>query len=385
MKLTFKKNDLARAAGVVESIVNVQTSLPILANVLIQAKGDKVWLIASDLETCVRCEAAAEIHKEGAVTVPALTLSRIVHELPEAEVHLALKQKNVSLDCNTVHYDLSTLPPEDFPEWPEFKAITAFSVLQKEFRKLIEKIAFAIPQRDPRKVLLGGLLELKQKLLKCVATDGKRLGYVQYDLEEISGEQETSAIIPHKPLAELQKRLGEEGTVSVSLGERQISFEFDGVVYYTNRIEGSYPNYSLVIPKEFTSEARIDRESFAANIRRAAVISEEKMRSIVLTVRPDEMLLSATSYDLGSFESVLPVNYSGNEFKVAFNYRFLLDVLKVIESKEVRMKVKEPEAPVVFEGVDEKNAFFLVMPIKLAEFSEEEEGAAEGESEDEEA
>jgi DNA polymerase-3 subunit beta len=383
MKLTFKKGDLAHAAGVVESIVNVQTSLPILANVLIVAKNEKVWLIASDLETCVRCEAAAEIHKEGAVTVPALTLSRIVHELPDAEVRLALKQKNVGLDCNSIHYDLSTLPADDFPEWPEFKPLTTFELLQKEFRKIIEKIIFAIPQRDPRKVLLGGFFELKDKLLKCVATDGKRLGYVQQTLDEVDGAQEASAIIPHKPLAELQKRLQDEGKLKVSLGERQISFEFDGISYFTNRIEGSYPNYSLVIPKEFKNEVGIDKESFAANIRRAAVISEERMRSIILSVRQNEMQLSATSYDLGSFESVLPVNYTGEEVKAAFNYKFLLDVLKVIESKEVRMKLKEPDAPVVFEGVDEKNAFYLVMPIKLAEFAEEEAEETEGKEEEE--
>lgn len=373
MKAVFKRADLTLATSVVHNVVNLQSSLPILGNILIRAESGKVLFMASDLESNVRCEIAAEIEKPGAVTVPARTFADMVRVLPDADIALELEESRVRVRCEGLNYDLVTMDPEDFPAWPEIKAKTTLELPQKSLRRVIEQIIFAIPAKDPRRVLLGGYFDIHDRVLKCVATDGKKLAFVQSEADSRTGQEKISAIVPHKTLSEVSKTLGEEGTVHVRFGERQVAFDLGQVKYVTNIIEGPYPNYDLVIPKTFERTMTLPKGPLRSLIRQAAIIADEKSNSVILKFETDELRMNAVTYDIGSYAGSLAIKYDREPFEIVFNHRFLGEILDAIDTDEVLLKANKPVSPAVFCGKDVANTLFVIMPIKLADLAEPEE------------
>jgi len=388
MKIKFTKDDLLYATRVVYSLVPPQTSLPILGNILITASSEEVAFFACDMESAVRCTIKAHVEKEGQVTVPATPFATLVRELPEAEISLWLDEdENVHVDTDRNQYRLQTMSPADFPPWSEIEPETTFTLEQKTLRSMIEKTLFAIPAKDPRKVLLGAYLTVdssfpdslevkdiqKPAHLRMVATDGKKLGYMDVIASELSGTGENGAVIPQKVLGELQKLLEDEGLVSVGFAERQVFFRFGKTEFKTNKIDGEFPNYAMVIPTEFNYRIAMEKQAFLGAIRRASIISETQNNSIVFHFKPGEVDLSAMTFDLGSFQGSFPVEYEGEEFEVAFNYKYLLEVLHVAETQKVSMHLKTPSQPVIFHEEGREDTLYLVMPIKLREQMPEEE------------
>lgn len=367
MKILFKRDALVHASSVVQSLVNPQSTLPILANVLLEAEGDKVRFTASDLESCVKCEVAADVETGGAITLPAKKLMEIVKELPDTDISMELDGTAVVIQCDRINERLYGLDPEDFPHWPEVKPIAQFEIGQRDLRQLIDKTLFAVPTRDPRKVLLGELFEIRDGHLRCVATDGKRLAFIETPMPKEAKVSNTSMIVPHKVLSELHRTLRDEGEVSVILGEKQVSFDIGQIVYVSNKIEGTYPNYELVIPKEFEREVTVSRAAFVAAIRRASVMSDERSRSVILAFKKNLLEISAVTFDLGSIKEEVEISYAFEPFEIAFNCQFLLEVLRVIDADQVLIQMNKPVSPTIFRAPGAENCFFVVMPIKITD------------------
>jgi DNA polymerase-3 subunit beta len=384
MKAVFKRADLAMATNVVHTVVNPQSSLPILGNVLIRVEDAKALFLASDLELNVRCEIAAEVEKTGAVTVPARTFADMVRVLPDTDIILELEGNRVRVRCETLSYDLVTMDPDDFPSWPEVKAKTTLELPQKTLRQVIERMIFAVPQKDPRRVLLGGFFDVRDRNLRTVATDGKKLAFVQCDADARTGQEKNSAIVPLKVLSEVVKTLGDEGSVRILFGERQVAFDLKTIKYASNVIDGTYPNYDLVIPKTFDRTMTLPKSALRALIRQAAIISDEKSNSIILHFAQDELKLSAMTYDIGSYAGSLAINYSLDAFDIVFNHRFLSEILDAIAADEVLLKANKPVAPAVFCGKDITDTLYVIMPIKLADLAEPDEPVEEEEKEEKE-
>jgi len=190
MKLTFAKDQLVKAASITQSMVNQQTSLPVLSNILIEAEGERVVFVTTDLEASVRCIVQAKVSEPGRTTVPARTFADLVRELPDGEVTLELEGHLVKVVAEDNSYHLQTMPAEDFPSWPEIKPMSTLTIEQVELSGMLSRVLFAVPQRDPRKVLLGAFFDVKDGALVTVATDGKKLGYCKRELAEIIGETE---------------------------------------------------------------------------------------------------------------------------------------------------------------------------------------------------
>jgi DNA polymerase III subunit beta len=232
MKIKFNKSDLCYATRVVSSMVPPQTSLPILGNILIQASGDVVTFFASDMESSIKCKIQAHVEEEGEATVPAGPFATLVPELPDVEIFIWLDDdENVHIEAEKTRYRLQTMSPEDFPSWSDFEPLTSFVLEQKVLKEMIDKTLFAIPPKDPRKVLLGGLLIVDKQFpeymnieevenpthLRLVATDGKKLSYVDAIASNVVGQDETRSIIPLKILSEIHKLLRDEGVVKIGL------------------------------------------------------------------------------------------------------------------------------------------------------------------------
>ena len=384
MKATFNNNDLAYAVNVVHTIVNPQSSLPILSNILIDARiNGEVELVASDLETCVRCTIPADVAAEGKLTVPASKLVDIVRVVPEDNVFMEQEENRLKIQCLSNTYRLAVMPPEEFPQWAEIEPVVSFSIPQKMLKRNINKILFAIPQREPRRVLLGGLFRLKDDKLICVGTDGKKLGYAESPITDLKGKKKNEAIVPQKVLVELARICGDEGEARIHLGERQISVDLGKVKIVTSMIEGKYPEFELVIPKQFAYNIKANKPPLADAVRRAAIISEEKTHAIMFKFQTDRALLSAVSFDVGSYEGMIPVEYKGEDLEVAFNHKFLQEIIRSVDSDNVIIKVKTSEEPIIINGDDEPDYFFLIMPITFIETPETGYSADEAEEDSE--
>ena len=377
MKLVFKKDDLAFATQTVNNLVNPQSSLPIMSNILIRANSDEgvVDFVASDLESNVKCSAAAEIDQPFSVTAPSATFTNLVRELPDAPISLELLDDQVVISCESLRYQLATRDPVDFPVWPEFDIKTSLELPQKALRRAIECVVFAIPQRDPRKVLLGSLFDFEGQELKCVATDGKKLGYIQLPVAEgSSAAKAASAIMPHKILSELLHTLKDEGTVKILFGERQVAFDLGSVLYVSNKLDGTYPDYNQIIPKSFERTIRLNKQALTRTIRQAAIIADEKNHSVKMNFTAGGLNISAMTYDIGSFASSMAVDYAGDDYEIVFNHRYLSEVIRLIAQDELELKVNNPGSPVVIVGVDVSDALFVVMPIKITDLADTAEG-----------
>lgn len=370
MRIRFKKSDLLPAAAIVQSVANPQSTLPILSNVLITTDHDNVaTLSATDYETRVRIEVAAEVEKKGSATVPARTFYDLVKELPEdGEVMFEAKEKGAHIRCRDIRAELATMPARDFPKWPELEPTVSFDLPQRDLKRLLDKILFAVPTRDPRKVLLGALFEFRKGHLSAVATDGKILAYMGLPLQpDFTGPEEQSLIIPHKMLDELSRNLREEGSVTVSFDEKQVSFRLGGTLLVSNQIEGKYPNYDAVVPKEFARALRFQKPPMLSAVRRAAILSDIKNNAISMDFQGETVLVEAESYDKGRIHEQVPAVAEGERFKIVFNYRFIADVLKAIDKEEVVLQVNQPTTPAVFKGSEVEDNYYLIMPIKLTE------------------
>lgn len=372
MKAVLKKTDLVAATTVVHNMVNPQSSMPILTTILIQAKEGTAHFVASDTESCVRRTVEATVETEGAVTVPARRFNELVRQLPDGDISISTdEENNVLIEGENVHYNLAMMDPEKFPEWPTIESQTQFTINKPDLRRAVESVVFAIPTRDPRRVLLGALFDLKEGKLVTVATDGKKLGYVRQEPVEITGAQDGQSIVPHKVLTEVLRCLGDEGEAGVSLGQRQVQFDLGDAVFVANRIDGTYPNYEMVIPKGFAHTVTLDRAALFNSIRRASIMSDEKNNSVILKINGDKMDITSMTYDVGSFAGSMPVECETDiDMEIVFNHRFLLDVLGIIAEEKVDLKVNKSDSPAVVAGHAAEESLFVVMPIKLADLAQ---------------
>jgi DNA polymerase III subunit beta len=360
-----------QAVGVVQSVANPQSTLPILSNVLITTEHDNLAVfLATDFETRVRVEIPAEVDSKGSATVPARTFNDLVKELPDdGEVIFESLEKGASIRCREIRAELATMPANDFPEWPKMDTKVSLDIPQKELKRLLDKVLFAVPTRDPRKVLLGSLFEIRANSLTAVATDGKILAMMKIPLqtEFSAGGGNHNVIVPHKILEELGKHLGDDGNVTFSFDDRQLSFRLNRILYFSNQIEGKYPNYDAVVPKEFSRELRFQKPPMISAIRRASILTDMKNNAITLSFAGDKVVVEGESYDKGRIHEEIPAVSDDEAFKIVFNYKFISEVLKALDKEEVVLQVNQPTTPAVFRGAESPDAFYLVMPIKLTE------------------
>lgn len=391
MKIKFNKDDLLHASRTTQSMIPPATSLPILANILVKAEKDDVNFFACDMESAVTCTVKAEVEQEGQITIPANTFATLVRELPDAEISMYLDEdENLHIEApEHTSYQLQTMPAAEFPVWSDVKPQAIFQLDQEYLKKMIEKTIFAIPAKDPRKVLLGSYLTIDKEIpeflenaeienpihIRLVSTDGRKLAYIDALGDNFDGNAPASAIIPYKVLDELRNILGDEGRVEIGIGERQVYFKFRDTVLKTNIIEGDYPNYDMVIPSEFVYHISVNKEEFIRATRRAAIISESQNNSIIFRFGPGEVELEAMTFDLGHFSGSVPIEYDGKKFQLAFNHRYLQEVLNVTETEKITLHLKDPGLPVIFHEDDRPETLFLVMPIRMSQ--QQEEGEAE--------
>jgi len=375
MRIQFKASDLVRGAEVAQSVANPQSTMPILAQILIKGEHTNLaTLTAMDFDVRVRVEVPAEVETKGEITVPARTFYDFVRELPsDSDVLIESVGEKVTVRCRDIRGEMATMPAEDFPIWPEMEPKLEFELAQKDLQQVLDRVLFTIPLRDVRKQLIGALFEIRKNTLTVVGTDGKVLACVRQTIASEKAPKEFNAIVPRKLLEELDRNLGSEGLVTAAFNEKQVSFRLGNILYLSNQIEGTYPDYHQVIPKQFARKFHIQKPPLLAAIRRAAIFTDQRQSSIVMQFRGDKVAILADSYDRGRFYEELPAVVEGGDFRIGFNYKFLQDVLKALPYEEVLLQANQSITPAIWRAEANDDCFYVVMPIKIQERTELEE------------
>jgi len=364
MKLTIEKSTLLTALQKVQSIVSQRSTLPILSNVLLKAEGDTVSLTTTDMEVCVKTEIEANIEEAGGSTLPARRFFSICRELPDGTVEIEVDDRDVAtIRSGPSFFKLVGLSEEDFPPLPEFKENAVFTIEQKTFKEMLQKVIYASSTDETRYILNGALLSFKDEKLTVVATDGRRLAMVEQELEFLE-EAQTDIVVPSKTINELIKTLGEEGTLRICVSPTQIAFDFNKILIISKLIEGTYPNFQQVIPAQCEERISIDRETMLIAVRRVSLLTDDQTSSVKLTFGQNKIELVSNSPEIGEARETVPVKYDGKEIAIAFNPGFLLAPLRNLDSDEIFFELSDELSP----GVIKTSIPFLyvLMPIRVS-------------------
>lgn len=381
MRLRLPQKDFQHAATIVSALVaKAATPMPVLNNILIRAEKGVISLEGTDIESQVVATIPGTIEREGQTTVEAARVASIVKLLPGgADVILDATEGRAILSCDGNEYRLNTLPVEDFPEWTREEPVTTIHIEQKVLRYMLGAAQYAIASgKDGRRVLFGIQARVRDNVLQFTATDGKKLSRVWRTVAQVEGKPDAELILPAKPAAELHKSLADEGPVDIQFTPRQVFFRAGNITLRTQTIDGKYPDCDAVIPKEFPLEVRFDRDRFLAAVRRAGVVASDLNRSILLKISQDSCEFQSMAHDVGSFNGKMPVTYSGEAVRVAFNCEYLMETISGFADPEIRMLLRNSTSPVVFRTDKEAERLSLLMPIKLTSVP-----STEGEPEEE--
>ncbi|GAA3999155.1 DNA polymerase III subunit beta [Sphingomonas humi] len=367
MKATIERATLLKSLSHVQSVVERRNTIPILSNVLLDAREDgSLRLMATDLDLQVDETVPANVATSGATTVSAHTFFDIVRKLPEgSQVELTAADGKMQVVAGRARFNLSTLPRDDFPVIAEGELPTRFELPAATLRQIIDKTKFAISSEETRYYLMGIFLHVADDMLKAAATDGHRLARVTVAKPE-GADGMPDVIVPKKCVLELRKLLDEvEGTVEVTLSPTKIRFVLGHAVLTSKLIDGSFPDYNRVIPTANDKLLKLDPASFKAGVDRVATIASEKTRAVKISLDRDRVTLSVTSPENGLATEELAADYSADGMEIGFNARYLLDILGEIDGDTVEVHLADAAAPTLLRENDKSSALYVLMPMRV--------------------
>jgi len=364
MEVVLDRDAFLKGLQMVQNIVEPRQTLPILANVLIEAEGESVRMTATDLEVGARVSVPAKVGAKGAITVSARKLGEIVKELPAAAVALKVSENvTVSLRCGGATYRLVGLAPDDFPPVVPASPQSWVTVEARTLREMLNQTSFAVSHDETRYALNGVLFAFQGKDVRMVATDGHRLALSTRSLGKSVAT--ATGIVPRKAVTEIMRVLGAGEEVQIAITENQFILQMPNFVMTARLIEGQFPNYEAVIPKTHPGKLSAARSSLSAALRRVAVMAEERNKPVKLALSPAALKLMASSQELGEAEEILEVEYAGEEFVIGFNSRYLLEAMGALEKDQVVLEIKDAQSPGVIKSVEDEGYCCVIMPMRI--------------------
>jgi DNA polymerase-3 subunit beta len=365
MKLSAPRDVLLKPLQAVIGVVERRQTMPILSNILLVARDGELSVTATDLEVELVARAEVDVGAGGEITVSGRKLLDICKALPgSAKVELSVSGEKMHVRSGRSKFSLATLPAAEFPTVDDIRAGATIRISQGVLGQLIEKTAFSMAQQDVRYYLNGMLLETGEQALRAVATDGHRLALAEASLDGEKRETQ-QVIIPRKGVLELQRLLADDEDVDIELGENHIRMQIGGIRFTSKLIDGRFPEYERVIPRESSNELRADKELIRAALQRTAILSNEKYRGIRLVIRKDSVVLQAHNPEQEEAEEEFEVEYAGEDIEIGFNVNYLLDAIGAIDGDSVTLSVVDSNSSCLIRepGNDERK--FVVMPMRL--------------------
>lgn len=368
MKFTVQKEHLENELQFLQGIAEKKKTIPILSNILISAHPDHLSLAATDLEVSLttRCDARSE--EEGGVTVSSKKLFEVVRSLPPGEIEMSSEAGEwLELRAGDAFFRLVALPVSDFPEVPRFDFSGATEIPHGLFKEMISRTLFAVTKEDVRYSLNGALLEIGDGKVRMVATDAHRLALVERDEAEIGTAAEVRAIIPKKALAEIRD-LGDSESMLFGQDEHHLYFQLAHRILAARMIEGQFPAYEKVVPKDNPLEVRFEAEAMSNAIRRVSLLASERSRAVRFSFETGTATISSSNPEMGEARESLPVQYEGEELTISFNAQYVLDFLSVVAGGEVNLRLKDDSSQGMMlpaEGEEGLLYKYIIMPMRL--------------------
>jgi len=364
MKFNIEKPKLLKTLQKVQNAISAKTTLPILNNILIEASKDTLKITATDLDIGISSNISLKIDTDGAITVPAKKFIDIIKELPDDKtINITSKKNNtITVESDKIVFKIVGLPKDEFPQTPNFKNKDSISLPQEFLKNMISMTIFAVSHDETRYVLNGTLFILRNKTLKLVATDGRRLAVVEKNLPKET-IIEKKVIIPTKTIQELERLLQEEGSLNISFDENQILFDLGGTTIISRLIEGEFPNYEQVIPKETKEKIKVDKKALLSATKRASIFTNSDSIAIKLDISKNKMAISKNTPYMGEVKEELGISYQGKQLSVGFNPNYIIEVLKNIETQDVKLELEDSDKPGVIRLGNEY--VYVVLPMQI--------------------
>ena len=370
MEFVVRRNDLLRELQLFQGIVERKNTIPILANVLMEAKDDHLRFLATDLEVGLRSKCDASVAKVGSLTVPAKKLYEIVKSLPETDIRIAEDKGGIRIAADRFDSRMPTLPREDYPTLPEMSGRGARKLQRSALREMVGKTQFAITGEDTRYFLNGALFVVRPESMSLVATDGHRLALVTVSRngQESQGAEEERPILPKKTLGELGRLLAEDdGDIEFERGENHLFFKVGDRTLISRVIDGQFPAYERVIPKGNDKHIEFERDRLTNAVRRVALLSNERSRAVKFQIDNGKVDVTSSSPDLGEAHEMLPVEYSGASMQICFNAQYILDFLAAVSTDVVSIDLKDEVSQAIVKpvGAEGYDYTYVIMPMRV--------------------
>ncbi len=374
MKFKINRDHFANGLAQVLNVVGSKATMPILSNVLIEAEKDQISLSTTNLDLGIRCKIKAEIKEGGSVTLPVKRLATIVRELPSVDVTFdGSPNHQVKLTSGGSTFKIMGIGKDEFPPLPEFGDEKAYTLDQSELVSMLRSVSYAQSTDETRYILNGVYFNFRDEKLTLVATDGRRLALIAKEME-VPTANAGAIILPAKTVSELNRLLDKGTKVKINFNERRAAFQIstdkdtsgliDHVYLYSKVVEGNYPNYQQVVPKETHQRIKLERELLLQCVHRAQLVCSEKANSVKIKISSNLLEIFAASSDFGEAHESMAIGYNGPDLQVAFNPAFLMDPLKALTKDEVFFEVKDEVSPGVFKTLE--SFICVIMPVRLS-------------------
>jgi DNA polymerase-3 subunit beta len=367
MRFTISREKLQEGLTAVAASIPAKTTLPVLANILVETTERGIRLSGTDLDIAVSTEVTADVETAGAMTIPAKKLSEIARELPPAPVKIAaMGEQRITLECGRSKFKLLGLPRDEFPTFPQVRFQDSWRVRSGDLQKLISHTSFAVSSEESRPILNGVLWEVRADRMRMVATNGHRL--TRMDLPISGGTSTGDLIIPPKALDQVRRLFPAEEDLEIAQGDNHLGFRSPFTSVFTRLIEGPYPNYEQVIPRDNDRVAISDKTALISALKRMSVIASDQTHRIRLSFNAGLLRFSVQTPDLGEAQDEIPIRFTGDPIDIGFNANYLLEILRYVPTEEVRITLKAPERAATVEPEawsDPASYLCLVMPLRL--------------------
>ena len=364
MKFKIIRSKFIEGLKSVQNIVAGKGSLPILQNVLIEARGRELKMTTTDLDISIMSKCECEVEEAGSTTLPVKLLFNAITKVAEGEVEIEVDAtERASISAGNARYKLVGMPEAEFPKIPKDEEAYEYSIPQVIFREMLRKVSYASSQDDTRRTLKGVLLSFKDGKLTMVATDGRRLAMIENELE-FPKEMEKDIVLPSKAVLELQRSLGDEGDLKFMVQKTQICFKTGDMTIYTKTMDDVYPNYKQVIPKETQEHIIVDRQLLLDALDRASVMTMDEAHSTKLIFENGKLTVTSSASDIGEAKDIVSIKYAGEKIEIMFNPSYVMDPLKAIDDDEVTINLNDGHSPAVIKC--SIPFLYVLMPLRIS-------------------
>lgn len=362
MKFSVSRDVFLKTLQKIQSVIPTHAAQPILYNILLACEKNILTVTATDSNMTMRCELVADVKRKGQSTVSGRYLIGIMREFSQEDVDVEVDDKDIfQIRCGASTCKIFGITAESFPKMAAFENENGVDIDRSVFRDMLRKTVYAASVEDTRRILNGVLISMKDQKITVVATDGRRLALVEHEAE-IGPAAERDVILPLKAVVELVKSLEGDGSLKVQLEPKKAGFDIEGVKLVSNLLEGEYPNYRQVIPNQYEERLVVERESFLAALRRAALFTDPRSPRVKVMCGDNQMKISAITPDVGEANESVPIKYSGKSITAAFNPEFLMDPLRSLSDDEIVMELMDEISPLVIKS--SVPFLYVLMPLR---------------------